>query len=32
VVMPGGIAPVRLHTQAETLLSVSLFGTAQLQE
>ena len=31
VVMPGGIAPVRLHTQAETLLSVSLFGTALLQ-
>lgn len=32
VVMPGGIAPVRLHTQGETLLSVSLFGAAQLQE
>ena len=31
VVMPGGIAPVRLHTQADTLLSVSLFGTARLQ-
>ncbi|WP_426109457.1 diaminopimelate epimerase [Pseudomonas sp. TWR1-1-4] len=31
VVMPGGIAPVRLLTQGETLLSVSLFGTAQLQ-
>ena len=31
VVMPGGTAPVRLHAQADTLLSVSLFGTAQLQ-
>ena len=31
VVMPGGIAPVRLLTQGETLLSVSLFGTARLQ-
>lgn len=31
VVMPGGIAPVRLLTQGETLLSVSLFGTALLQ-
>ncbi|MCJ7958648.1 MAG: diaminopimelate epimerase [Pseudomonas sp.] len=31
VVMPGGIAPVRLHTQGEMLLSVSLFGTARLQ-
>lgn len=31
VVMPGGTAPIRLHAQADTLLSVSLFGTAQLQ-
>nr|WP_314533677.1 diaminopimelate epimerase [uncultured Pseudomonas sp.] len=31
VVMPGGIAPVRLHAQGKTLLSVSLFGAAQLQ-
>jgi diaminopimelate epimerase len=31
VVMPGGTAPVRLHTQLDTLLSVSLFGTARLQ-
>lgn len=31
VVMPGGTAPVRLQTQAETLLSVSLFGTASPQ-
>lgn len=31
VVMPGGTAPVRLHAQAETLLSVSLFGAATLQ-
>ncbi|MHA4979264.1 diaminopimelate epimerase [Pseudomonas extremorientalis] len=31
VVMPGGVAPVRLHTQGETLLGVSLFGTARLQ-
>ncbi|PJK33713.1 diaminopimelate epimerase [Pseudomonas sp. S10E 269] len=31
VVMPGGIAPVRLHTQGDTVLSVSLFGTARLQ-
>lgn len=31
VVMPGGTAPVRLHAQADTLLSVSLFGTAQPQ-
>ena len=31
VVMPGGIAPVRLHVQAQTLLSVSLFGTARPQ-
>jgi diaminopimelate epimerase len=30
VVMPGGTAPVRLHAQADTLLSVSLFGTARL--
>lgn len=28
VVMPGGTAPVRLQVEAETLLSVSLFGTA----
>ncbi|CRM00388.1 Diaminopimelate epimerase [Pseudomonas sp. 31 E 6] len=31
VVMPGGTAPVRLHTQAGTLLNVSLFGTARRQ-
>lgn len=31
VVMPGGTAPVRLQSQAETLLSVSLFGTARWQ-
>ncbi|MBC3304128.1 diaminopimelate epimerase [Pseudomonas sp. SWRI18] len=31
VVMPGGIVPVRLHTQGKTLLSVSLFGAAQPQ-
>ncbi|WP_339519741.1 diaminopimelate epimerase [Pseudomonas proteolytica] len=31
VVMPGGTAPVRLHAQAGTLLSVSLFGAATLQ-
>ncbi|MCF5051233.1 diaminopimelate epimerase [Pseudomonas syringae] len=31
VVMPGGTAPVRLHAQADTLLSVSLFGTARPQ-
>ncbi|TFY86484.1 diaminopimelate epimerase [Pseudomonas kairouanensis] len=31
VVMPGGTAPVRLHVQAQTLLSVSLFGTARPQ-
>lgn len=31
VVMPGGTAPVRLHAQADTLLSVSLFGTARRQ-
>ncbi|OPA91606.1 diaminopimelate epimerase [Pseudomonas fluorescens] len=31
VVMPGGIAPVRLHVQDDTLLSVSLFGTARPQ-
>lgn len=31
VVMPGGTAPVRLHTQGETLLSVSLFGVARPQ-
>ncbi len=30
VVMPGGTAPVRLHIQADTLLSVSLFGAAIL--
>ncbi|NVZ54454.1 diaminopimelate epimerase [Pseudomonas sp. B6002] len=29
VVMPGGTAPVRLLTQGNTLLSVSLFGTAR---
>ncbi|AZF31368.1 Diaminopimelate epimerase [Pseudomonas sp. R4-35-07] len=28
VVMPGGTAPVRLRVEAETLSSVSLFGTA----
>lgn len=31
VVMPGGVAPVRLHAQGEALLSVSLFGTARRQ-
>lgn len=31
VVMPGGTAPVRLQTQNDTLLSVSLFGAAQRQ-
>ncbi len=31
VVMPGGTAPVRLHTQNDTLQSVSLFGTARPQ-
>jgi diaminopimelate epimerase len=31
VVMPGGTAPVRLQVQAETLRSVSLFGTARRQ-
>ena len=31
VVMPGGIAPVRLQTDGETVLSVSLFGAARLQ-
>lgn len=31
VVMPGGTAPVRLLSQGETLLSVSLFGTARPQ-
>lgn len=31
VVMPGGTAPVRLHAEAGTLLSVSLFGTARPQ-
>lgn len=31
VVMPGGTAPVRLHVQAQTLLSVSLFGAARPQ-
>lgn len=31
VVMPGGTVPVRLQCQAETLLSVSLFGTACVQ-
>ncbi|WP_395608231.1 diaminopimelate epimerase [Pseudomonas sp. B22129] len=31
VVMPGGTAPVRLHSQGETLLSVSLFGVARAQ-
>ncbi|EZI26889.1 hypothetical protein PE143B_0119680 [Pseudomonas extremaustralis 14-3 substr. 14-3b] len=31
VVMPGGTAPVRLQVQADTLLSVSLFGTARRQ-
>ncbi|MEO8488408.1 diaminopimelate epimerase [Pseudomonas sp.] len=29
VVMPGGTAPVRLRSTGETLLSVSLFGTAR---
>lgn len=29
VVMPGGTAPVRLSSTGETLLSVSLFGTAR---
>lgn len=29
VVMPGGTAPVRLHSEAGTLLSISLFGTAR---
>jgi len=32
VVMPGGTAPVRLQVQAGTLLSVSLFGAAVLQD
>lgn len=31
VVMPGGTAPVRLQCQGQTLLSVSLFGTARPQ-
>ncbi len=31
VVMPGGTAPVRLQTDGETVLSVSLFGAARLQ-
>ncbi len=31
VVMPGGTAPVRLHTQARELLGVSLFGAARPQ-
>ena len=31
VVMPGGIAPVRLHTEGETVLNVSLFGAAEPQ-
>ena len=31
VVMPGGTAPVRLQVQADTLLSVSLFGMARRQ-
>lgn len=31
VVMPGGTAPVRLQAKAETLLSVSLYGTARVQ-
>ncbi|UII73408.1 diaminopimelate epimerase [Pseudomonas sp. HN11] len=31
VVMPGGVAPVRLRTQDERLLGVSLFGAASLQ-
>jgi len=31
VVMPGGTAPVRLQANADTLLSVSLFGTARRQ-
>ena len=30
VVMPGGTAPVRLQEQADTLVSVSLFGTARV--
>eukprot|EP01132_Coremiostelium_polycephalum_P016791 gene16791-20161_t len=32
VVMPGGTAPVRLQAEPGELLSVSLFGTARLQE
>lgn len=32
VVMPGGTAPVRLQAEAGELLSVSLFGTARVQE
>ncbi|QHF44256.1 diaminopimelate epimerase [Pseudomonas sp. S35] len=32
VVMPGGTAPVRLHTEADRLLSVSLFGVARPQQ
>lgn len=31
VVMPGGTAPVRLQSQGDTLLSVSLFGAARPQ-
>lgn len=31
VVMPGGTAPVSLQVEGDTLLSVSLFGTAVLQ-
>lgn len=31
VVMPGGTAPVRLQSEGETLLSVSLFGAARPQ-
>lgn len=31
VVMPGGTAPVRLQTQGETLVNVSLFGVARPQ-
>ncbi|RFD27638.1 diaminopimelate epimerase [Pseudomonas sp. GL93] len=31
VVMPGGTAPVRLKTESGNVLSVSLFGTAQLK-
>ncbi|MGB3127689.1 MAG: diaminopimelate epimerase [Pseudomonas sp.] len=31
VVMPGGTAPVRLQSQGQTLLSVSLFGAARPQ-